>query len=123
MNVENYIQAWVKSGETVRYSDGSFSRRRPADRIICKDGFEFSVQASANHYCTPRNDVAEKYTHFEVGFPSIIEESLAPYAETPDTTETVFPWVPLAVIVYLINKHGGINPYTAERVLGNTVEV
>ena len=122
MSVENYIQAWVKSGDAVAAGVG-FSCRTPADRIICKDGFEFSVQASANHYCTPRNDVAEKYTHFEVGYPSIIEESLAPYAEEPVTTETVFPWVPLAVIVYLINKHGGINPYTAERVLGNTVGV
>jgi len=122
MALENYIQAWVKSGNSVPRGVG-LSYRTPADSIICKDGFEFSVQASANHYCTPRTDDAHAYTHFEVGYPSILEESLAPYAETPGTTETVFPWVPLAVIVYLINKHGGINPYTAERVLGNTVGV
>lgn len=122
MALENYIQAWVKSGDAVAKGVG-LSYRTPADRIICKDGFEFSVQASANHYCTPRTDDARAYTQFEVGYPSQYEESLAPYAETPGTTETVFPWVPLAVIVYLVNKHGGINPYTAKRVLGNTVEV
>jgi hypothetical protein len=109
MSVENYIQAWVKSGEVTSVG---FSSRTPADSIICKDGFKFSVQASANHYCTPRSDDAHAYTHFEVGYPSQYEESLAPYAEEPGTTETVFGWVPLAVIVYLINKHGGVLPNT-----------
>ncbi len=112
MALENYIQAWVKSGVVMR---GGFSCRTPADRLICKDGFEFSVQASANHYCTPRTDYANAYTHFEVGYPSQYEESLAPYAETPDTTETLFGWVPLAVIVYLVNKHGGIAKATGEQ--------
>ena len=55
MSIENYIQAWVKSGDV---SSVGFSSRTPADSIICKDGFKFSVQASANHYCTPRNDDA-----------------------------------------------------------------
>lgn len=111
MPLENYIQAWVKSGSPI---SGAFSSRTPADSIICKDGFRFSVQASANHYCTPRNDDARTYTHFEVGYPSQYEESLAPYAEEPGTTETVFGWVPLAVIVYLINKHGGVSQDTVE---------
>jgi hypothetical protein len=103
MSVENYIQAWVKSGEVF-----GGRRRLPAPSITCKDGFSFSVQASESHYCIPRSDDAHAYTHFEVGYPSILEESLAPYAEEPDTTETVFGWVPLAVIVYLIDKHGGV---------------
>lgn len=104
MSVENYIQAWVKSGEVF-----GGRRRLPAPSITCKDGFSFSVQASLFHYSTPRNDDAHAYTHFEVGYPSQYEESLAPYAEEPGTTETVFGWVPLRVIVYLINKHGGID--------------
>jgi hypothetical protein len=104
MIVENYIQAWVKSGEVF-----GGRRRLPAPSITCKDGFVFSVQASESHYSTPRSDDAHAYTHFEVGYPSQYEESLAPYAETPNTTKTVFGWVPLRVIVYLINKHGGID--------------
>ena len=103
MSVENYIQAWVKSGEVY-----GARRRLPAPPIVCKDGFKFSVQASESHYCTPRSDHADAYTHFEVGFPSVLEESLAPYAEELHTTETVFGWVPLRVIVYLIDKHGGV---------------
>ena len=109
MSVENYIQAWVKSGEV--YGE---RRRLPAPPITCKDGFTFSVQASLFHYSEPRNDDAHAYTHFEVGYPSILEESLAPYAEEPNTTETVFGWVPLRVIVYLIEKHGGVLVNTQE---------
>lgn len=107
MNIVNYVQAWMKVGGKHEYSDG-FSIRNPSPPIVCKDGFTFSVQAGASNYSTPRNDEADAYTHFEVGYPSILEESLAPYAETPDTTETVFGWVPLQVIVYLIEKHGGV---------------
>jgi hypothetical protein len=108
MSLENWVQAWVKSGEEISFAV-RMKRARYAPRIKCRDGFEFSVQASANHYCTPRTDDARAYTHFEVGFPSQYEESLAPYAETTDTTDTVFGWVPLAVIAYLINKHGGVS--------------
>jgi hypothetical protein len=108
MNIVNYVQVWVKSGEVWA------GKRMPVDHIVCKDGFTFSVQASSSHYCTPRSDDAHAYTNFEVGFPSILEESLAPYAETPGTTETVFGWVPLRVIVYLIDKHGGVLVNTQE---------
>ena len=108
MNIVNYVQAWVR-GEVVR------GKRMPVDPIVCKDGFTFSVQASSSHYCTPRSeDHDDTYTHFEVGYPSILEESLAPYAEEPGTTETVFGWVPLRVIVYLIEKHGGVSIDTQE---------
>lgn len=113
MNIVNYVQVWVKSGEVHSFG-GEYTHRLPVAAIVCKDGFTFSVQASSSHYCTPRSDDAHAYTNFEVGFPSILEESLAPYAETPGTTETVFGWVPLRVIVYLIDKHGGVLVNTQE---------
>jgi len=113
MSIENYVQVWVKSGEVHSFG-GEYTHRLPVAAIVCKDGFTFSVQASSSHYCTPRSDDAHAYTNFEVGFPSILEESLAPYAETPGTTETVFGWVPLRVIVYLIEKHGGVLVNTQE---------
>lgn len=75
--------------------------------LVCKDGFTFSVQASASHYCTPRED-AGPHTHFEVGYPSAVEPALLPYAED-DTkpTETVYAWVPADIIDDIILKHGG----------------
>jgi hypothetical protein len=78
-------------------------------RIVCKDGFSMSVQASESHYCTPRAD-ADFYTHVEVGFPSDDEESLRPFSEwlNDDEESGVYPFVPIQVVLYVINKHGGV---------------
>lgn len=74
----------------------------------CYDGFSMSVQAGEYHYCSPRNSVGP-YTSVEVGFPSERVESLMEYAEQPDKpTGTVYGWVPIEVIVDIINEHGGI---------------
>ena len=69
--------------------------------VKCKDGFEMSVQESPNHY--------SGYGSVEVGFPSVKESLLMPYAEQPKTpTKTVYGWVPVEVIDKVILKHGGI---------------
>ena len=44
-------------------------------RIQCKDGFGMSVQANEGAYCFPRSDFGP-YKEVEVGFPSIVEESI-----------------------------------------------
>lgn len=43
---------------------GALHHVRPA--IVCKDGTTYSVQASAYHYCSPRETGAERYTSVEV---------------------------------------------------------
>ena len=69
--------------------------------VKCKDGFEMSVQESPNHY--------SGYGSVEVGFPSVKESLLMPYAEQPKTpTKTVYGHVPVKVIYEVILKHGGI---------------
>ncbi len=76
--------------------------------LVCADGFTMSVQASAGHYCTPRDNTGP-YTHFEIGFPSQEEPELMQYAESPDEpTETVYGWVPVEVVTAVIVKHGGL---------------
>lgn len=76
-------------------------------RILCRDGFSLSIQASEFHYCEPRNN-QRPYTHVEVGFPSEREELLMPYAEDQEhPTETVYGWVPRSVIEAVILKHNG----------------
>ena len=78
-------------------------------KIVCKDGFEMSVQASRTHYCSPRMDNAEKYTDVEVGFPSDLEPLLMEWAEDPDyPTGTVYGYVPAPVVLLVCVKHGGI---------------
>lgn len=77
--------------------------------VVCADGFEMSVQASANHYCHPREDWLYAYQSFEVGFPSAPDSRLTPYAEDPESlTDTVYGRVPVQTIVDVINAHGGL---------------
>lgn len=76
--------------------------------IQCADGLELSVQASTTHYCSPRDSVGP-WTAVEVGFPTERVEELMEYAENPnDPTDTVYGWVPVAVIEAIVEKHGGI---------------
>lgn len=75
--------------------------------LVCADGFSLSVQASMHHYCTPRNNEGP-WTEVEVGFPSVLEEILLPYAEDEeDPIETVYGYVPVSVVRGVIRKHGG----------------
>lgn len=75
-SVNEYLKA------TFRMEYG-MAKSRP--HIICKDGFEFSVQAGRFLYSTPRADGADiEYTACEVGMPSTIEDLLIPYIESDD---------------------------------------
>jgi len=85
------------------------TRHKVRPRIVCKDGFTVSVQASAFHYCTPRDDLADgNYTNVEVGYPSQPESMLEQYAENPDDPcNTVYGDVPIEIVDAVIQKHGG----------------
>jgi hypothetical protein len=77
-------------------------------RIECADGLTLSVQASAFHYCTPRETGAHPYQSVEVGFPSERIEALMPYAEDAEApTETVYGYVPVEVVNQIVTEHGG----------------
>ena len=68
-----------------------------------------SVQASSSHYCSPRIDNAISYTEVEIGFPSKKISLLMPYAENKTApTDTVYGWVPAAVLAAVIKNAGGI---------------
>lgn len=88
--------------------DGGFTRSvLPA--IECADGFRMSVQASENHYCSPR-DAFGPWTHLEVGFPSQVEPLLWPYAESPgEWTDTVYIRVPIELVAAVVELHGGFS--------------
>lgn len=79
-----------------------------SDRIKCNDGESLSIQASRTAYCTPRED-AGPYLDLEVGFPSVKPpDSMMEYCEDPDKpTDTVYGYVPVAVIQEFIDLHGG----------------
>lgn len=109
MNLYDYIQAHVKSGKVLeKVHPDSPIHRFPAAAIVCNDGFTMSVQASVSHYCTPRDNDGP-YTTLEVGFPSDYEDLMMPYAEDLDSpTQTVYPMVPIDIVVQVVEKHGGL---------------
>jgi hypothetical protein len=109
---DELLQAHVKSGRPSKYprdADAQFEYpiRRPAPRITCADSFTVSVQASCTHYCEPQNNTGP-YTHFELGYPSMVEPDILPYVDDEaNPTSTVYSRVPAAKVIDLINRHGG----------------
>ena len=103
MNINEYLRKY-KNIENL----SGYEYRTHTPQIVCKDGFSMSVQASKNHYCSPRINDAEEYGSMEIGFPSEKEDLIMEYAETPEEpTGTVYGWVPCEVIDAVIEKHGG----------------
>lgn len=79
--------------------------------MVCADGFKMSVQGHWGAYSHPRDDFADHYSSVEVGFPSAREELLMPYIDGgPDTdpTQTVYGYVPIAIIEQIVSAHGGL---------------
>ena len=76
-------------------------------RVTCRDEYSVSVQASETSYCDPRNNVGP-YTAVELGYPSTSDPMLDGYAEDASRpTDTIYGWVPVALVRDLIVKHGG----------------
>ena len=78
-------------------------------RIECEDGFSMSVQVGNGLYCSPRDNSGPWYKA-EIGFPSEREDLIMEYIdgdEYTDPTDTVYGYVPVSLIVSVINKHGG----------------
>ena len=82
-------------------------------RVKCPDGFTVSVQAHRAAYCAPKVDGLRlrEYTHVEVGFPSQRPEPWGEWAmytdEPSDPTRAIYTWVPLPMVVALVESHGG----------------
>jgi hypothetical protein len=96
-------------GGMIRYRDAAGANIFP--RIKCVDGFTMSVQGHAGAYSTPRDDFAVRYCAVEIGFPSGREELIMKYidgGDDTDPTQTVYGYVPIKVVVEVIEKHGGI---------------
>jgi hypothetical protein len=84
-----------------------FEHNKVNRRIVCKDGFSMSVQASSTSYCSPKIDNAARYSLVEVGFPSDYREPLLkPFGKSED--DPVFAYVPAQRVALIIAKHGGM---------------
>lgn len=96
--------------------------RRTASEIGCADGFGLSVIAGEGTYCSPRpdrygvlghvpGDYPGPYSAVEVGFPTARPEPWdrwQEFCEEPECpTDTVYGYVPVALVRELVAAHGG----------------
>jgi len=103
-HVSEHLVALRHHMRTARVPDYPHACRK----VVCRDGFSMSVQASTGHYCSPRNDEGPWET-VEVGFPSAIEPLLWDYADEPGKlTDTVYGYVPIELVAAVIEVHGGL---------------
>lgn len=104
-----FLQAHLRSGVVTSIPELSYSHRAPAQPIECADGFKASLQASRFHYCEPREDSCRRYYTIEIGFPSEIVDEWLEFAEDKnDPTGTVYGYVPVEVVLSVLNAHGGV---------------
>ena len=104
MKINEFIQKYRTVKKIIPGMTSSY-----CPHVICKDGFEMSVQAGQSHYSEPK-DVVDHYEEAEVGFPSTEEYLLTSYAEDEkNLCGTVYGYVPCSIIDEVIEKHGGID--------------
>lgn len=80
----------------------AYGEKRPP--VICKDGTEYSIQASSFHACLPKEDGLEAYDEFEVYVMSDVED-LAEFINYDGVAGNV----PKEVIEGIIKAHGGLD--------------
>lgn len=103
------MTSWIHTVETLRLRIKRSVRMTPVDKILCRDGFTVSVQAGDYIYCTPR-DESGTWTAVEIGFPSErLPDCFEQYADDPNPSNlsSVWGYVPIEMVVRLINDHGG----------------
>lgn len=79
------------------------------NKVVCKDGLEFSMQASDSHYCIPRSNQGP-WSQFEIGYPELNgapfePDEIAEYQECPDSL--IYGYTPGEAIEAMIANHGG----------------
>ena len=113
MTINNFFRKYMKITRH-KYNNGDEMVHSRCQPVICNDGFRMSVQAGEQLYSSPRAYTKEDYEEVEVGFPSEEESLLNNYVERYseedlDYTQRVYPYVPVAVVDWVLAKHGGID--------------
>lgn len=104
------VNEWLMLTRKVAHSykfqwvnDFAMLERRPALRL--GDKLVLSIQASEMHYAIPRSNTGP-YSHVEVGvMEGGVPKLLKRYAHPG---QSVVGFVPVSVVNYLIQKHGGV---------------
>lgn len=110
-----HFTQWMQEGICLEYKNIT----QQCHRLVLANGVNMSIQASASHYCSPRECIPySQYTEFEIGFPSEEIEALMPYCDDDSNpTGTVYPHVPLEVLDIYIASVGGVVGYQSNSLL------
>lgn len=103
------LNEWGNSVKPLHCNGNSGFRKLPA--IVCNDGFKFSLQASAGHYCFPQKLCSfNLYSEFEVMFLSELSNSDIELLQSHDYSKDsdIYEFVPRSLVESVINNHGGI---------------
>jgi hypothetical protein len=99
------VQRFLRGAEHHRRS-----RIKVLPRLVCADGFSFSVQASSIHGCEPRTETGP-YSSVECGALSRPVAELLPFMmpeEGIPPENGIYRCVPVKLVVQIINDHGGL---------------
>ena len=101
------FNAYVKTHRSFVQLSADYRMANCLPRVECRDGFSISLQAAHAMHCSPRDDEGP-YTEVECGYPSAAPEFILSYAEEEENpTETIYSYVPVALVEDLIDYHGG----------------
>ena len=123
MKLKEFISTFVfgaltKGEPSYKYSFESISEEYKkrifyVPKIICKDGFNISIQVHWGAYCESENGVREyglNWKQVEWGYPSEEIDPTLYNAEDPDNvTNTVGGYVDIELMEKLLEEHGGID--------------
>lgn len=98
MSTIEKLQAHLAT-KPVEYRPG-FWFKEHAPMVVCADGTTASIQASENHYSTPRTNTGP-YTEVEVWLASAVVTEFDYDSEDPSA------YVPIEKVVQFIDNHGG----------------
>lgn len=98
------LQAHLNTAETELLPEYFFKQR--AKGIVCADGTTLSVQASEDHYCTPRNNQGP-YTEVEVWCISNMPAPIKEIEEFDYSPDEPSGYVPIEAVAQFIDAHGG----------------
>lgn len=79
-----------------------YATRKHYEFFVDGGYYKVSVQASAGHYSTPREDGLAMYKEVELGYPNFnfSDKFIQTYAESPDIPQdTIYAYVPMDELV------------------------
>ena len=97
--------AWIQDHLDVPIR-GRSAFKSCSPRLTLANGGRISVQASATHYCSPKQNIGP-YSSVEI-YPELKGKAKRLLRDIPSSDNVVWGWVSIDVVVEMINQSGGV---------------